>query len=129
MAFGFITGYGPQENLSEVERMSFFLALEQEISRAELAGRSIIIAMDANSKLGPEIIPSDPHQITPNGQILAGIVSRHGMVVVNGLKNKCEGTVTRKRVTKDGIEESVIDFVIISDDLVDELASLLIGEQ
>ena len=29
-----ITGYGPQENLSEVERMSFFMTLEQEIVRA-----------------------------------------------------------------------------------------------
>ena len=32
-----ITGYGPQENLSEMERMPFFLALEQEVIRAESA--------------------------------------------------------------------------------------------
>ena len=124
-----ITGYGPQENLCEMERMSFFLALEQEIIRAEMAGKSVIIAMDANSKLGPELIPNDPNERTPNGQILADIMLRHGLAVVNGMQNKCEGTVTRKRVTIEGVEESAIDFVIVSDDLESAVESLLIDEK
>ena len=47
-----MSGYGPQECWPENERMPFFLALEQEIIKAELAGKSILIEMDANSKLG-----------------------------------------------------------------------------
>ena len=123
-----ITGNGPQENLSEMERMPFFLALEQEVIRAESAGKSIFIAMDANSKLGPELIPSDPHARTPNGQIIADIMVRHGLTVVNGMEDKCDGTVTRRRVTKDGTEESAIDLVIVSDDLESVVDSLLIDE-
>ena len=73
--------------------------------------------MDANSKLGPDLIPSDPHPRSPNGQVLSDIMSRHGLVVVNGIKDKCEGTTTRRRVTINGVEESAIDFVIVSEDI------------
>ena len=38
-----ISGYGPQESWSESERMPFFIALETEIAKAELQGKSLII--------------------------------------------------------------------------------------
>ena len=57
-----ISGYGPQENWPEAARKPFFLALEEEVVKAELAGKSLIIEMDANSKLGPQLIPGDKHQ-------------------------------------------------------------------
>ena len=59
--------------------MPFFLALEQEMLKAELAGKSILIEMDANSKLGPQYIPGDMHHQTENGKLLAGIIDRHGL--------------------------------------------------
>ena len=43
-----LTGYGPQENWPVTARMPFFLALEEEIAKAELAGKSLIIQLDAN---------------------------------------------------------------------------------
>ena len=103
-----IAGYGPQENWPENERIPFFIALEEEICKAEMLGKSIIIQMDANSKLGPEIIELDPHCQSNNGRILAGIIERHGLIVVNSMKQKCQGVITRRRVTTDNIEESVI---------------------
>ena len=80
-----MTGYGPQENWPETERMPFFLALEEEVVKAELAGKSILIVMDANSKLGPELIPGDMHSQSLNGKILAAIIARHGLVIGNGM--------------------------------------------
>ena len=59
-----ITGYGPQENWMESDITPFFNALDEEISSAELEGRSILICMDANSKLGPEYIQGDPQSVT-----------------------------------------------------------------
>ena len=56
-----ITGCGPQENWDEGKRVSFFIALESEIVKAEIAGTSIIIEMDANAKLGKQYIPNDTH--------------------------------------------------------------------
>ena len=85
--------------------------------------------MDSNSKLGPEVIANDPHGQSPNGKVLCDIVTRHGLIVANGISDKCEGSITRRRVTKDTIEESIIDHVIISEDLVSELDSLKIDEK
>ena len=47
-----MSGYGPQENWEEEKRLPFFVALETEIEKSELAGKSIVIELDANSKLG-----------------------------------------------------------------------------
>ena len=44
-----ITGVGPHENRTEDARMPFFLALEEEISKAELENKSILLEVDANS--------------------------------------------------------------------------------
>ena len=124
-----ISGYGPQENWIEEEKMPFFIALEEEINKAEMHGKSIFLKMDANSKLGPEYIKEDPHGQSQNGRILSGIIKRHKLIVVNGLEDKCTGVITRRRVTKDSIEESAIDFVIISNDLLDSVESLYIDEE
>ena len=45
-----MTGYGPQESWDQHEIMPFFNAIEEEIAAAELLKKSIIIAIDANSK-------------------------------------------------------------------------------
>ena len=123
-----MSGYGPQENWPESERMQFFTALEKEIVKAELENKSIFIEFDANSKLGPEIVPGDMHHQTENGKILARIIHNHGLVVGNSLE-KCKGTITRKRVTKFATEESIIDFVILSQDLIKDLEEIEIDEE
>ena len=76
-----ISGYGPQETWSEAERLSFFVALEEEIVKAGLLGVSVIIEMDSNSKLGRHFIPLDPHEQSANGKVLAGIIERNNLVV------------------------------------------------
>ena len=81
-----ITGYGPQETWKPDERMPFWVALETEIAAAEINGRSIVIQMDANAKLGPTHIEGDPKRISDNGKILDSIMERHGLIVLNGLK-------------------------------------------
>ena len=45
-----ISGYGPQENWKECDKTPFFEALEEEVIKAELAGKSVIIEADFNSK-------------------------------------------------------------------------------
>ena len=67
-----ISGYGPQETWSIEKRMPFFTALEEEMTKAELAGRSIMVCFDANSKMGPDFIPRDPHSMSGYGKKLKG---------------------------------------------------------
>ena len=123
-----ITGCGPQENLDESKRRPFSLALETEIVKAEIAGKSITIEMDSNSKLGPEYFPNDTHQMSPNGRILSDIVKRHVLIVANG-SEKCNGLVTRQRNTTTRTDKSCIDLLIFSNDLKTDFRSLLIDEE
>ena len=122
-----ITGCGPQENWEECKRRSFFIALEAEIVKSELVGKSVIIEMDANSKLGPNYIPNDPHMMSPNGKILIDIIERHALIVANGT-DKCSGLITRQRSTSKRTEQSCIDLLMFSSDLQNSFESLLIDE-
>ena len=110
-----MTGVGPQENWEENKQTPFFIALEAEVVEAHCAGISVIIQMDSNSKLGPEIIPNNPHKISPNGKQLERIIENHALVVANS-SSKCTGLITRRRVTRDKTEESCIDVVLFSSD-------------
>ena len=53
--------------------------------------------------------------------MLAKIVEMNTLIVANGLADKCQGLITMKRTTEDGVEESIIDFVIVSTGLVCDL--------
>ena len=84
-----ISGYSPQENWTPDKREPFFQALEEEIIKAELAGKSTIIEADFNSKLGTEFIPKDPNpQSENNDKVLANIIKRQKLTVVNGLMQR-----------------------------------------
>ena len=124
-----MTGYGPQEHWKDNEKLPFFTALEEEIASAEYQGQSVIIAMDASSKLGPKLIPGDPHTITKNGKILEGILERQAICVVNGLKEKRQGLITREKHTVNGSEKSIIDFVLTSRDLIEHIEYIHIDDR
>ena len=111
-----ISGYGPQENWTEEKQRPFFVALETEVEKANLAGKPVIIELDANAKLGKKYIPKDSHGISPNGTILATIVDRQGLIVGNGT-NICQGTITRTRTTRNRAENSITNLLMYSSDL------------
>ena len=104
------------------------MLLEEEISKSKLNGKSLILELDSNSKLGPKYIKDDPHGMSPYGAILSGIIERHGFVAANGLTQKRSGVITRRRDTVVRTGESVIDFVIVSSDMADDLVTIQIGE-
>ena len=91
-----INAYGPQEASNEDVKQSFFSKLDEEIKRAKVAGSMVCLEMDANSKLGPEINPGDPHQQSRNGKLLENLLSSNDLIVVNSLE-LCEGNITRFR--------------------------------
>ena len=123
-----MTGYGPQETWTDDEKIPSFIALEEEVTKANSTNKSIVIELDANSKLGRNYIEGDQKPMSANGVILSGIIERHDLIVDNGIKSKCKGVITRKKITKTGIQESTIDLVVISSDMVDNLVSIQIDE-
>ena len=60
---------------------------------------------------------------------MASIIKRNALVVANSVTSKCSGTITRRRVTEEGVEESIIDFLLISEDLLEDFIELEIDEK
>ena len=126
----FITGYGPQEDVPDDVKAPFFISLDQEISNSISDNKSVYVAMDINSKLGNKYIQGDPNPMSKNGEILAELVDKNALVVANGIVEKCQGVITRQRNTEDGrCEKSVIDIVLITPDLEEDLMSIKIDEE
>ena len=123
-----IAGYGPQESSPVVVRETYRNTVEEQVERAYLAGCMVLIAEDANAKLGPELLSNDPHPISENGKLLAAMIKRQNLCIINN-SDKCQGgPITRRRKLKNRVdpEESCIDFIITSTDLENELESALI---
>ena len=82
-----------------------------------MSGKDVIIEMDANSKLGSTYVENDPNEMSANGKILEGIIKRNGLIVANGVQGKSSGVITRRRSTVTNEEQSVIDYVLINEEL------------
>ena len=64
-----INGYSPQSDDTEDKRLSFWTDLDQEVVSALNEGCFLIIQMDANSKVGREVIPKNPQEtVDKNGE-------------------------------------------------------------
>ena len=58
-----INSYGPQEYWSWEAKINYFTELESRIIKAKSEQKLICLELDANSKLGNQLIPGDPHTI------------------------------------------------------------------
>ena len=108
----FINAYGPQENTTDEVKETFFCKMDEEIKSAQMAGTLICIEMDANSKMGSEIIPGDPNHQSRNGKYLQKMIEENNLICVNGT-DLCERIITRFRKTINTTERSVIDYFIV----------------
>ena len=124
-----IAGYGAQECAPTVIREKYRTTIEEQIIRSYLAGCEVIVAEDANAKLGPDTIPNDPHITSENGKLLNGMIRRQNLTLVNA-SYKCEGgPITRSRIVDGRIEESCIDFILLSPKIGELLVNALIDKK
>ena len=56
-----------------------------------------IIELDANAKVGENIIKGDPNPTSNNGKIMLDIIRRHNLLIVN-TSDLCTGLIIRERV-------------------------------
>ena len=122
-----IAGYGPQECAPRIVRETYRNTIEEQIECAYLAGCMVLVAEDANAKLGQDWIKNDPHIMSENGRLLADMIHRQHLLLVNS-SDKCEGgpITWRRNVSNKDPEASCIDFIMASMDLAKELNSALI---
>ena len=116
MKIRLITAYGPQENAPDETVKNFYSRLEEEIDESENCNCETIIEFDCNAKLGKNIIKNDPKEMSENGKLLWDIVKRRNLVVGNA-SDKCKGVITRSRGKATGLEASVIDYIIVSENI------------
>ena len=69
--------------------------------------------MDSNAWLGQSMLKNDPKPMNRNGKCLKEFLERNSnLYLVNGTE-ECKGDITRQRITKDRVEESILDLFII----------------
>ena len=123
-----INAYGPQELESEKENIfQFYQDFEKEILQAKLSNCKILIQLDANAKLGSDVIKGDPNKISNNGGLLLELIRRQNLAVLNA-NDLCKGIITRHRTTVLGEEKSVLDYIIVCDFLLSYLEKMLVDE-
>ena len=121
-----INGYGPQDDDSLQNRLNFWLGLDQEILSAKSESCLVMVQMDANGKVGRNIISADPNNVTDgNGRQMLDIIERHGLRMLNSNK-MCSGAVTRYRVTKNGTEMAILDYFLVCQELYEFFENMVI---
>ena len=122
-----INAYGPQEYDSNGKVAEFWEELEKEVIKAKNENYCVLIGMDANAKVGHTVIQNDPNPTSSNGKLLLGMIHRQNLVVLNS-DPRCEGTITRYRKTVSGEEASVIDYILVDEQLSLHFESMFIDE-
>ena len=121
-----INAYGPQED--EVQNsLSFWQQLEAEVIMAKDENQFTLIQLDANAKVGPQVIKSDPNIQSNNGKLLLEMLTRQNLFLLNA-SDLCQGKITRHRITKKGEEKSIIDYIIVCETLFSLLIEMQIDE-
>ena len=92
------------------------------------ANTGIIIELDANTKLGSQIITGDHHEISENGKLLLEVAKNNNFIIVNSTK-LCEGIITRVGKTDFLNEESTIDFILVYPKMFTFIAKMKIDEE
>ena len=124
-----INGYRPHDDDLQQNRLNFWLGLEEEIISAKSESCMIIIQMDANAKVGQQIISRDPNNVTDsNGRHLLELLDRQGLKMLNADK-RCVGAITRYRMTKNKTEVAILDYVLVCQEMSLYLESMTIDEE
>ena len=122
-----LNAYGPQEYANHENIINFYSTLDQIIQNAKFDECLILCQLDANAKVGHNIIKNDPHPQTSNGKYLVDLVDRNSLVLCNAT-DKCQGLITRRRITQNKIEESIIDYLIVCENMFSFLESMIIDQ-
>ena len=124
-----LNAYGPQVNDHVDRKRAFWNRLHEEFSEAANLGVDCLLQMDGNLHAGSEMIPGDPNDINSNGKLFEEFLKNNPSVdLINGT-SKCSGDVTRYRKKGAKIEQAILDFVCVSENLETYIKSLSIDHR
>ena len=105
----------PKKDTTQKDRkLKLWDYIESELIKSENKGQCLVVKMDANPSLEPNLIKNDPNSQSANGKKFKDFLGRNpALTVVNSL-DICKGVITRHRKTIHKIEESAIDFCLLN---------------
>ena len=123
-----INAYGPQESDSIERKTMFWARLHKEVNDAVEDDIGVIVQMDGNLHAGEAIVKGDPNKINNNCRLFSTFLNNNQSMTLLNSSDKCEGTITRKRVKGQKVEQAVLDFALISDNLKPFFSKMVIDE-
>ena len=132
-----VVGYGACESDRQAKKLDtnqhdrklkLWEFLENEVIEAENKCQGLVIQMDANASLGPELLKNDPNNQNSNGRLFANFLQRNpALIVVNNL-DLCKGLITRRRKTIHKTEEAVLDFFLVNSVMLPFVEEMIIDD-
>lgn len=78
--------------------------------------------------MGPTVISNDPHCQSENGRLMMEMLARQNLHLVNA-SGLCKGLITRQRTAAGRVEKSILDYVIVSEELYTQLEEMIIDDE
>ncbi len=100
--------------------------IDKNIKVATRDGSKSIILGDFNAKIG-HVIPGNSSIINNSGKLLKTLVKDNNLKILNAT-DKCRGLWTRRN-TRNDAEKSVIDYVLCSDNLFNDIEQMVIDDE
>ena len=124
-----VCGYGPQLYDKTPRKDKFWSYLNEEVENATNNGAAFVLQMDGNLWAGKEILKNDPKDQNQNGKYFDKFLKQNPhLTVVNALP-LCNGKIIRRRITKNSVQETIIDFFVVCDKILPLVTSMTIDEQ
>ena len=77
--------------------------------------------MDGNLWAGTSVVKDDPKPQKHNGKFFEKFLSQNDHLTVVIALPMCSGSITRRRSTKNGIQESILDFFLVCDQMLPKI--------
>ena len=71
--------------------------------------------MDGNLWAGKSINKDDPKMQNQNGKYFEKFLQQNDCLTVVNALPLCDGNITRRRYTKNGVQESILDYFVVCD--------------
>ena len=105
--------YGCQENDLVERKEAFWNYLDDDVLEADNSEAGFILQFDGNLWAGEDVILGDPRPQNRNGKLFQEFLNRHPHLTVVNTLPQCKGLITRSRLCKGVLEESVLDFFVV----------------
>ena len=116
--------YAPQENVTPNNELKIMYEdIREQIKLGKEEKQQILILGDFNAKIGAAI-EGNKTQVTKGGRQLLKLANKEDMVILNTVKEKCKGVLTR--VQRE--EKSIIDYVLTDTTSANTIKEMKIDE-